>query len=120
ILSVDRPNVVIIILESFTADVIESLGGDKGIAPGFENLIANGLFFNHIYASGERTDKGVTAVLSAFPAQAVRSIMKQSSKQVRLPALSQVFRETGYSTSFFYGGESEFTNMKSYLLSHSY
>jgi phosphoglycerol transferase MdoB-like AlkP superfamily enzyme len=120
ILTTRKPNVVIIIIESFTADVIESLGGEKGVAPNMEKLAANGLLFSNIYASGDRTEKGLASVISAFPAQAIQSIMKENNRQEKLPSLSQVFFEQGYHTSFYYGGESEFANMKSYILSHSY
>lgn len=120
ILSTPRPNVVIILLESFTADLIESLGGEKGVAPNMEKLISEGLLFKNIYASGDRTDKGLIAVLSAFPAQATRSIMGMNDKQEKLPAIAQALYNKGYSTSFYYGGESEFFNIKSYVLSHNY
>lgn len=115
-----KPNVVLILLESFTADVIESLGGEKGVAPNMEKLISEGLFFNHIYASGDRTDKGLIAVLSAFPSQATRSIIKFNDKQEKLPSISTALKSSGYHTSFYYGGQSEFFNIKSYLLSHGF
>ncbi len=118
VLSIKRPNVVLIIMESHTGNVVESLGGEPGISNSIERLKADGIFFDQIFSSGGRTDKGVVAVLSAFPAQASRSIMKENSKQARIPALSQVFQQNGYTTPFFYGGESRFANMKSYLLSH--
>lgn len=118
LLTIRRPNVVLIIMESHTGNVVESLGGESGISNSIEKLAKDGVFFNQIYASGSRTDKGVVAVLSAFPAQASRSIMKENSKQARMPALSQTFKANGYVTPFFYGGESRFANMKSYLLSH--
>ena len=120
ILKVKNPNIVIIILESYTADLVESLGGEKGVSPNMEKLIDQGLFFNHIYASGDRTDKGIIAILSAFPAQAIRSIMKFNDKQEKLPAISQMLAQRGYHTSYYYGGESEFFNIKSYVLSHGY
>ncbi|HEX8377727.1 MAG TPA: LTA synthase family protein [Pedobacter sp.] len=120
IVTAARPNVVVIILESFTADVVESLGGDKGVAPQMERLAAEGVLFENIYASGDRTDKGIVAVLNAFPSQAIRSIMKVNNKQDKLPSFSDTFSKAGYHTAFFYGGETEFFNMKSYLLSHHY
>ncbi|MBC7912974.1 MAG: LTA synthase family protein [Pyrinomonadaceae bacterium] len=120
VLTSKRPNVVLIIMESFTADVVESLGGEKGISPQIEHLAKQGVLFDNIYASGDRTDKGVVAVLNAFPSQATKSIMKMNSKQEKLPSLASAFTDKGYQTSFFYGGESEFFNMKSYLLSHKY
>lgn len=120
LLTTPRPNIVILMLEGYSADLIESLGGDKGVAPYFEKYIKQGVFFDHIYAASDRTDKGIIAILSAFPGQAVRSVMKENDKQEKLPALSQVFKEENYHTSFFYGGQSEFMNMKSYVLSHNF
>lgn len=120
VLKTGQPNIVFIILESFTAQLVESLGGEKGVAPNMEALIGEGLLFSEIYAAGGRTDKGVVATLSGFPSQAVRSIMKQNSKQEKLPGIAQELSMKGYNTSFYYGGESEFFNMKSYVLSHGY
>lgn len=120
ILITTKPNVVLIIVESFTAALIENLGGEKGVAPNMAALGREGLLFTDIYAAGGRTDKGVIATLSAFPSQAIRTIMKQNDKQEKLPVLAQDMRANGYSTSFYYGGESEFFNMKSYILGHDY
>ena len=83
-------------------------------------LSKNGLLFTNIYAAAGRTDKGVLATLSGFPSQAIRSIMKQNDKQEKLPGIAQELSAKGYHTSFYYGGESEFFNMKSYILSHGY
>lgn len=118
ILNQAKPNVVLIILESFTADLVQSLGGEKGVAPCLEKLIADGLLFDHIYASGDRTDKGMIAILSAFPTQSSKSIIKNIQKQAELPSLVADFKKEGYHTSFYYGGESEFYNFKGYMLSH--
>ncbi|WP_407430269.1 LTA synthase family protein [Arcticibacter sp.] len=120
IMQAEKPNIVLIIMESHTGNVVESLGGEKGVSPEMEKLISEGVFFDQVYSSGSRTDKGVVSVLSAFPAQGKRSIMKENSKQIKIPALSATLADQGFSTSFYYGGESRFFNMKSYLLSHNY
>ncbi len=120
ILITKRPNIVLIIVESYTANVIQSLEGEKGVAPHFENLIKEGVLFSNLYASGDRTDKGLVAILSAFPSQAIRSVIKDNGKQEKLRALAGVLKLAGYNTSFYYGGESEFFNMKSYIMSHGY
>lgn len=114
------PNIVFIILESFTADVIESLGGEPGITPNIESIIKEGVLFTHLYSTGERTDKGIIAVLSSFPAQPTRSIIRENHKQIHLSSISQAFKKNNYNTSFYYGGESEFFGLKSYLISHAY
>jgi phosphoglycerol transferase MdoB-like AlkP superfamily enzyme len=117
-LKTPRPNIVIVQMESFTADLIESLGGEKGDAPNFEKFTQQGVLFDSIYAAGERTDKGIIAIMSGFPAQATRTIITDNVKQEKLPAISVNFKKAGYHTSYFYGGESEYMNFKSYLLSH--
>ncbi|TFF40609.1 LTA synthase family protein [Mucilaginibacter psychrotolerans] len=119
ILTTPRPNVVIIQLESFTADVIQSLGGEKGDAPNFEDFIKNGVLFDSIYAASDRTDKGIVAILSAFPSQASRTMVIDNSKQEHLPAISNSLINHGYHTSYFYGGDANFMNFKAYLLSHN-
>ena len=120
VLDSNRPNIVLIIMESFTARFVEDLGGEKDVSPNFKKMVSQGLLFDNIYAAGGRTDKGVIAILSGFPAQAIRSIMKQNDKHEKLPSIAQELVKNGYSSSFYYGGESEFFNMKSYRLSHSY
>jgi phosphoglycerol transferase MdoB-like AlkP superfamily enzyme len=108
-------NVLVVLLESWTADVIESLGGEKGITDGFDALTNEGLLFTNIYASGDRTDKGLVAVLSGYPAQPTSSIISQPEKIEHLPVITHPFRDKDYKTAFFYGGESEFANMRAYL-----
>ena len=120
ILSEKKPNVVFIIMESFTGNVVSRLGGEPGISNHIDKLMDEGVFFDNIYASGGRTDKGVVSVLSGFPAQGARSIMKENSKQVKIPSVPQSLNNAGYHSTFFYGGESRFFNMKSYLLSHGF
>lgn len=115
-----KPNVVLIIMESFTADVVEELGGEKGITPKFSKLITEGLLFEHIYSASDRTDKGLIGIISGFPSQAIRSIVKENDKQERLPSISQELVKNKYNSSFFYGGDTDFSNFKSYLLSHDY
>jgi phosphoglycerol transferase MdoB-like AlkP superfamily enzyme len=114
----DKPNVILVIMESYTASLMESLGGERGISPNLEQLSKEGMLFTQTYASGDRTDKGLIAVLSGFPSQAIRSIIGFNSKQEKLPSLFRETAQHGYHTSFYYGGETEFFNVKSYMLSH--
>jgi phosphoglycerol transferase MdoB-like AlkP superfamily enzyme len=117
ILNTSRPNVMFIILESFTSDVVEAFGGEKNVSPFLTAMTRDGVKFSNIYASGDRTDKGLIAILGAFPSQAVRTIIQQPDKFEKLNSLPRMLIDSGYTTSFFYGGESEFANFKSYLLS---
>jgi phosphoglycerol transferase MdoB-like AlkP superfamily enzyme len=117
VLKNSKPNVIIITYESLTAKVIERLGGAKGVTPCFDSLCREGILFSNIYATGDRTDKGVVGVLSGYPAIPRANIMEMPRKSAQLPVLSQIFKkQLGYNTAFYYGGEAEFANMKSYLL----
>lgn len=115
ILNNEKPNVLLIILEGFTAKVIEPLGGLKGITPNLNTLCYEGILFDDFYASGDRTDKGIISILSGYPAQPKTSIIKHPNKTQSLPSLPNVLTKQGYHTSFVYGGDVGFANMESYL-----
>lgn len=115
VLKTNRPNVILIIVEGFTANVIESLGGRKGITPNFNQLSTEGIFFTNFYASGDRTDKGLVSILSAYPAQTQRSIIKFPNKTQKLSYLSRKLEQLNYQTSFVYGGDADFANYMSFL-----
>ncbi len=115
ILNTPQPNIVIIMLESFTADVVTSLGGEPDVAPNLEKLIADGLLFRNIYSSGARTDQAFVAILSGFPAQPNKSVMRYPDKTAKLPSLTQELKNQGYFSSFYYGGDLTFSNLNSYL-----
>lgn len=116
ILKTANPNVIIIIWESFTKKATETLVEGKEITPRFNELKKQGIYFSNIYSSGDRTDKGLAAVLSSYPALNNFSIIRYPRKSVGVPTLAGFFRDRKYRTSFYYGGETEFANIKSYLL----
>lgn len=110
-----KPNIILFILESFTADVIEPLGGRPGVAPHLNALCDEGMLFTNFYSSGDRTDKGLISILSGYPAQTKTSIIKSPAKSQRLPNLNHFMNALGYTTSFVYGGDPDFANFRSYL-----
>ena len=75
-----KPNVIVIVWESFTAKSVAGLGGRAGVTPQFEKLSQEGILFNQFFASGDRSEKGLIALLSGFPAQATASIMTLPTK----------------------------------------
>lgn len=115
ILKTKRPNIILLILESFTADVIEPLGGVKNLTPNLNALCEEGVLFTNFYASGDRTDKGLISILSGYPAQPQTSIIKLPNKTQSLPHLNAHLKRLGYTTSFIYGGDVDFANFRSYL-----
>ncbi len=116
VLRTRQPNIILIILESFTANATGCLQGSVPVTPNLDRMAHEGILFTNMYASGSRTDKGMIAILSAFPAQPTTSIIKFPNKTQKLPSLPHIFHDRGYSTEFYYGGDIEFANYQSYLL----
>jgi phosphoglycerol transferase MdoB-like AlkP superfamily enzyme len=115
VLNTRSPNVVLIIWESFTAKVSRHTGSLRGVTPRFDQLAEEGLLFTEFYASGDRSDKGLVALLSGYPAQPTTTLLSTPDKIPALPHLSQVFRKTAYHTAFYYGGRLAFANLQDYL-----
>jgi len=115
--NVENPNVLVILWESFTAKAVEVLDGKyQGVTPEFNKLVNEGILFSNFYASGDRSAKGLVALLSGYPAQPTASIIKIPNKSSQLPMLNQDLKQKGYKSSFYYGGELSFANMRSYLV----
>lgn len=120
LLRTPRPNVLFIILESFTGKLVGHLGGERGVTPTLDSLSRVGVSFRNLYAAGDRSQKGLVALLSGYPNQPTTSIIKSPRKTEQLPHLAQVLRGQGYSTAYYHGGELAFANMKSYLVTAGY
>ena len=120
VLNTRRPNVLLILMEGFGAAFIEPLGGLPQVAPNLNRLSEEGIFFTQCYANSFRTDRGTVSALSGYLGLPTVSIMKVPAKSRTLPAISEELVKAGYQTDFLYGGDINFTNMKSYLLSKGY
>lgn len=120
LLTTIRPNILLILLESFSANAIEVLGGEQGVTPSINQLSQEGILFTNMYANSFRTDRGLVAVLNGYPAQPTTSIMKYPAKSQTLPSLAKSLGKTGYTSDILYGGDINFTNMQSYFYSSGY
>jgi phosphoglycerol transferase MdoB-like AlkP superfamily enzyme len=120
ILNTTRPNVIIIIMESFSSKLMASLGGEKNVAVNLDRIGNEGVIFTHFFANSFRTDRGLVSILSGYPAQPSMSIMKYPHKTSHLPAIARSLVKAGYMTKYYYGGDADFTNMRSYLVSSGF
>lgn len=115
IINTERPNIMIIVLESYTFRFIEPLGGRLGITPNINKLVKEGILFDNFYSSGDRTDKGIISILNAYPTQPKSSIIKFPKKTQSLPYLNKNLKQLGYRTEFTYGYNIDYANFRSYL-----
>ena len=105
-----RPNIYIVILESFSRKVMET-----DATPHLNALRKEGLFFDNFYANSFRTDRGILSILSGYPAQPTTSLMRYPAKTDKLPSIGKMLQQQGYALHYYYGGDANFTNMRSYL-----
>lgn len=111
-----KPNVILIVWESFTKKIVDTLIEDKEVTPYINRLKNEGIYFSNVYASGDRTHKGMSALFSGYPALPNTSIIRFPQKSAKLTLLSNLFKQHGYNNTFFYGGDPDYDNYKSYLL----
>lgn len=115
-----RPNIITIILEGMSSALIGELGGKSNITPNFDNIIKEGVIFSNCHANSYRTDRGIISSLSGYASFPKTSVMKSPVKSRNLPSLASSLGKAGYHNTFLYGGDINFTNMKSYLYSTGY
>ena len=116
LLNTRRPNVLVIIMESCGGEFTQ-IGGRGEVTPNLTRLASEGIYFTQCYANSWRTDRGMVSILSGWPAFPENSVMKMASKVKTLPSIARTLKGEGYSTTFLYGGDANFTNTRGYLLS---
>lgn len=109
VFATQRPNIVLVILESFSSNALDAM-------PNLMRLAQEGIYFSNAYSSSYRTDRGIVSLMSAFPGQPTSSLMTVPSKSRNLPQIGKALKQEGYLLNFYYGGDEDFTNMRSYLI----
>ncbi|MEZ4909367.1 MAG: LTA synthase family protein [Saprospiraceae bacterium] len=115
LLSNKKPNIVIILLESWSANLSKSFGGETSFTPFLDSLVGDGLSFTNIYASGHVSDQGIPAVLSGYPALSQMSIANYNEKSQKLNSINKHLSKIGYQDFILFGGDLTYGNIKSYV-----
>ncbi|MGE5447773.1 MAG: LTA synthase family protein [Bacteroidales bacterium] len=115
-----QPNVILVILESFSNKVIAPLGGLHDMAPNLDSLCTKSTVFTNFYSTGNRSDRGISAILGGYPSLLSTSIMVYPEKSNTLTLLPEYFNRKNYNTSFYYGGDINFYSLKSFVLQGKY
>ncbi len=109
-------NVVVIMLESFSKYIMTEAGHVKGITPNLDRYSREGMYFTRFYANSFRTDRAIVSILSGLPAQPTMSVMDIPHKSTALPSIASAMGKAGYNSTFYYGGDTNYSNMKSYFM----
>lgn len=113
-------NVILVTIESLSAKYLGSFGDSRGLTPNLDKLRSQSLFFNNIYATGTRTDRGLEAITLSIPPTPGRSILKRIGRESGYASLGYQLQRQGYDTVFIYGGRGYFDNMNAFFSGNGY
>lgn len=115
-----RKNIVLITVESLSADFMTRYGNQNHITPNLDQLVSKSLVFDSLYACGNRTVRGLEALSLCIPPSAGESIIKRPENRMGSLSVGSVLKKLGYTVQFLYGGDSYFDNMRDYFSHNSY
>ena len=110
LLACQRPDIVIVLMESCGEIFAPYM-------PRLQEMKQQGIYFSQCYANSWRTDRGTVCTWSGYPSFPTSSLMKMPAKTRFLPSIAKTLQAQGYQTTYLYGGDINFTNMRSYLMS---
>jgi len=114
-----RLNVILITVESLSADYLGAFGNSDKLTPNLDRLAKEGLLFTRYYATGNRTVRGLEAVTLGIPPTPGNSVVRRPDN-ANLFSLGSVFRAKGYDVKFLYGGYGYFDNMNEFFGANGY
>ena len=120
LLTTQRPNVLVVLMESFGGKFVEELGGVPGVAPNMSRLIPEGIFWDNYYSNSFRTDRGTVSAFSGWVSYPTASLMRLPEKLAGIPSLAQSLQREGYSTGYLYGGDIKIMGKRGYLVTAGY
>lgn len=115
-----RPNVVVIVLEGWSAEAIGSLGPTKGATPNFDRIAKKGVLFTDIYATATTSEIGNSSIFSGNPAVPEVSISMQPEKHRKLHSINEDLELWGYHTSYIFSGDLKYGNIGGYFMDHGF
>ena len=108
-------NIVLIITEGWSADMVSYLYGKETVTPFFDSLSQHSIQFKNAFSTGFRTDQGLSCILSGIPSMQSINVPNILDKVQSLPSLPKAMDKTGRNPSFIYGGDLNFSNLYNYL-----
>ena len=113
-------NVVLVVMESFTARLVGALGGEPALTPELDRLAEQGVLLANCYATGERTVQGLEAILSSFPSLPGVAAVRRPQALHGFDTLATRLRARGYDTLFLYGGQGIFDQMRGFFVGNGF
>ncbi len=111
---IKTPNIILVCIESFSADFLTEFGNDQNLTPNYENLAKSGIFFTNMFATGTRTVRGMEALTLCVPPTPGNSIVRRPEND-GLFSVATILKKNNYNLDFIYGGDGYFDNMNTFF-----
>ncbi len=115
-----RPNILLVLMESFGGQFVKELGGLPNVTPNLSRLIPEGVFWDNMYANSFRTDRGTVSAFSGWVSYPTVSLMRTPGRSATLPGIARTLHNVGYSTHYLYGGDIKIMGKSGYLVATGY
>ncbi|WP_456312174.1 LTA synthase family protein [Pseudomonas shirazensis] len=115
----NHKNVVLITIESYSAEFMKTYGNQQNITPFLDSLAQKSLQFTNLYAAGNRTVRGLEALTLSLPPTAGESVVKREDNKNKF-STGAIFKQKGYNVKFMYGGDAFFDNMHDFYSGNGY
>lgn len=119
LLNTQRPNIVLVMLES-AGGQFTKIGGRDYIMPHFNRMTDEGIYFSRCYANSYRTDRATVSIFGGHLSFPTLSLQKVPAKNQSLPGIAKALTRVGYDTHYYYGGDINFTKKRSYLINSGF
>jgi phosphoglycerol transferase MdoB-like AlkP superfamily enzyme len=120
ILKTKNPNIVLILFESWSADLVDTLDSKHDLMPNWRAIKKEGMNFSRCYATGRHSEEGMLAVLAGYPSLASSYLMGFTDKNAKLETLNKKLSTRDYQQSFFFGGDLGYANIKSFFFQNPF
>lgn len=114
-----RYNVILLSVESLSADYLGRFGNNKNLTPNIDKIIPNSLVFDRYFAVGTRTVRGLEAMTLSIPPVPGNAIVRRPNNE-NLSTIGSILRSNQYDTKFIYGGYGYFDNMNYYFANNDF
>lgn len=107
-----RPKIILVVVESLSSNFIESFGGISGVGPNVDAIARDAICFDRYYASGDRSDRGLTTMITGMPAVPGARLLQSIGKLNGSPNINKIVSQQGGRSCFYYGGDASFANIR--------
>ncbi len=109
-------NVVIILLESFSAEYVGALNNGDGYTPHLDSLMQLGANFTNVFANAKKSIDGIPAVIAAMPNLMPGSYISSPYNSNELHSIAGILKSKDYTSGFFHGGNNGTMNFDNFTL----